>query len=119
MPENDNDMQRMQQDAIRRVREMQSRARNLQQAPSSQADQHGGTARPARALAAAANRTVPRIRMSLPMASAAGRKQAASSTASRRAPRKMNPRRRQRRSRRRLRSPPRGKRLPPRWRAAA
>lgn len=31
MPDNDNDMQRMQQEAIRRVREMQSRARNLQQ----------------------------------------------------------------------------------------
>lgn len=42
MPENDNDMQRMQQDAIRRVREMQSRARNLQQAPGGSAEQHGG-----------------------------------------------------------------------------
>ena len=42
MAVSDSEMNRMQQDAIRRVREMQSRARNLQQAPSSQTDQHGG-----------------------------------------------------------------------------
>lgn len=42
MPENDNEMQRMQQDAIRRVREMQSRARNLQQSPGGSPEQHGG-----------------------------------------------------------------------------
>lgn len=119
MPENDNDMQRMQQDAIRRVREMQSRARNLQQAPSSQADQHGGNG-PARTGAGSGSQPDRSPHPHVTSYGIGGRPQAGSQQHSQpESPRKMNPRRRQRRSRRRLRSPPRGKRLPPRWRAAA